>query len=522
MTRRIPAATCVLIWAIVALARLAVAEGQSPAVVREEGLQALEARDFRKAVKLFSELSQVSPNASNWAYLAIAESGAGDFGSSIKNYQRSIKLGDDSVLTRFGLGTGYLQIGRPVAAIQQLRFALAHDPGYLPARYAMGLALLRTDRSREAVPYLESVKKAFHGKPEYWLALVQAQFTAGNAREAIRDTTEASAALPADSELATALAELCTRHEQFGAARNLYETVFELQPRNSKVALMLARVCLRTGDPAEARDLLKTVPPNTGSPGEVKILTSEALAETGNIAGAKSNLASALAAAPDNPAYRIVSAWLDQLEGRYRRALATLAGIHHAGALEPSVLYHEAVSYYFMGQNGLASSECAAMLRSSPRASRAYFLLGLIRLSQGQPSAARDALKKAVALKPGVSAYHRELGVALYRSERFRECEAELNRALAVDPRSADGYYWLGRAQAHMGEPRKAIGSLRTAITLDPRLAEAYAALAGLYSADGNTRQAREILSQENKLARSARAPFVHSLVLGGADAFVP
>ncbi|HEV2499654.1 MAG TPA: tetratricopeptide repeat protein [Terriglobia bacterium] len=500
---------------------MTVAYGESPAMLREEGFRALESRDFCNAVKLFSELAQVSPTAGNWAYLAIAESGAGDFGSSIKNYQRSIKLGDDSVLTRFGLATSYLQIGQPIAAVQQLRLALAHDPAYLPARYAMGLALLRTDRPREAVPYLESVRKASYGKSQYWLALVQAQFAVGNAREAIRDTTEASAALPADPELATALAQICSRHEQFDTARNLYETAFELQPGNSKVALMLARVCLRTGDPGEARDLLKTLPANTGSPGEVKILTSEASALTGNIAGAKSNLTLALAAAPGNPACLIVSAWLDQLEGHYRRALAILTGIHHAGAAEPDILYQEAVSYYFLGQNGLASSECAMMQRLSPRDSRAYFLLGLVRLSQGQLSAAQGALKKAVALKPGESTYCRELGVALCRSERFRECEAELNDALALDPHSADGYYWRGRAQVHIGESRKAIDSLRTAIALNPRLAVAYAELASLYSAEGDTQQAREILNQEKKLARSTPAAGVGSLLLGEPGAVI-
>jgi predicted Zn-dependent protease len=237
---------------------------QSNGGLQNEALEALESHHFHRAVRLLSELVKTEPSAANFAYLAIAENGVKDFAASIADYEQAIKLGDDSVLTRFGLGTTYLEDGKPLAAARQLRLALEREPNYMPARYALGVALLTAKQARQAIPYLESARKSSEGYAQYWVTLVRAEFEAGNDAAAVDAAQRAMASIPSEAELAAALAALCSQHEQYDAARNLFENALELDPNNFKVRLALARVCLGIGDPGESLQVLSKLPPRVG------------------------------------------------------------------------------------------------------------------------------------------------------------------------------------------------------------------------------------------------------------------
>jgi predicted Zn-dependent protease len=475
---------------------------QSSGRLHREGIEALESRHFHQAVKLFSELVRTEPSATNFAYLAVAENGVKHYAASIADYERAIKLGDDSVLTRFGLGTTYLEYGKPLAAARELQLALERDPNYTAGRYALGVALLNAKQPRQAIPYLESARKASAAYVQFWVTLVRAEFEAGNGRAAVEDSHRAMASIPANAELAAALAALCAQHQQFNAARNFFESSLEEQPNNLAVRVALARVCLRTGDPGEALEVLSNLPPRAGNTEEAFTLTTEAQALTGNLLGAKSRVAAALEADPDNPRYLLISAWLEEMEGHCRRALEVLAGIHHAGAMEPQILYQTAVCHYFLRHYAVAASTCAAVVRLSPNNGQAYSLLGLCRLAEGKVNAAEGAFEKAVALNPKEAAYHRELGEALLKEAELKKSEAELSAALTLDPREPETYYWQARALTRLRQPQRAIESLQTAIALDHTFSLAYSSLAQLYSAQGETEQAKAILAQEKRLAK--------------------
>jgi tetratricopeptide (TPR) repeat protein len=472
-----------------------------------EALGALESHHFHQAVRLFSVLVKREPSAANFAYLAIAENGVKDFAASIADYERAIKLGGDSLLTRFGLGTTYLEDGKPLAAARELQLAIDRDPGYMPARYALGVALLEAKQPRQATSYLESARKASEGYARYWLTLVEAEFEAGSADAAVKDAQRALVSIPARPALAAGLAALCAQHQQWNAARNLFETALELQPANFKVRLALARVCLRTGDPGESLQVLGNLPTRAGDVQEVVIVTTEARALTGNIQAAKSRLGLAIQADPGNPRYLLVSAWLDETQGHYRRALAVLTGIHHAGAMEPHILYQIAVSHYFLHQYALAESTCAAVARLSPNDGRTYSLLGLSRLAQGEAHAAKAAFEKAVTLDPKAAAYRRELGEALLKEGALQRSEAQWNAALTLDPRDAETYYWQAQTFARLGQSQRAIDSLQTAIVLDPEFALAYSRLSALYLAQGEPKKAKAVRDQEMRWVNAKHLP---------------
>jgi tetratricopeptide (TPR) repeat protein len=83
-------------------------------------------------------------------------------------------------------------------------------------------------------------------------------------------------------------------------------------------------------------------------------------------------------------------------------------------------------------------------------------------------------LRAAVALRPGASAAHVNLGASLQQVKRdYDAAIACYERALALDPRLALARSNLGIAWWETGSPDKAIAHLRKALDLDPRLPRA-------------------------------------------------
>jgi tetratricopeptide (TPR) repeat protein len=83
--------------------------------------------------------------------------------------------------------------------------------------------------------------------------------------------------------------------------------------------------------------------------------------------------------------------------------------------------------------------------------------------------------------------------------------EAELDRALTLDPHAVQTYFWRAQVLDQKGERQRAIDDLETSIALEPQFAEAYAALAKLYTSMGQTQKAAAMLEKEKKLAGAER-----------------
>lgn len=478
---------------------------QSPSARLQQGVQALEAKDFTRALEVFSALVKTDPSSTNVGYLAVAESGAGNLSQAIADFKQAIKLGNDSVLTRYGLGSAYLRNHEPEAAARELRLAIAKDPNNLPARYALGVALLDLGRAHQAIPYLEQARKASPSNSQIWISLTRAQFEAGNPQVAVKLTEDAMAAIPDNPKLLVALARLCLQYQQWEKARALLENAVELQPNDAETKLLLANACLHSGNPSETLEVLKGLPPGTGHPGEAMILTAEARALTGDFRLARIDLSLALEADPTNPNYLLVSAWLDQTQAQFEPALATLEKARALEGDKPDLLYQMAVSYYYLGKFAQAAGACETVTHLAPRDDRAYLLDGLSKLELKEMGAARAAIERAVALSPKSALYHRELGVTLFRIGELTSSKVEFDRALTLDPHAVQAYYWRAQVLDQKGEPQRAIEDLETSIALEPKFLEAYSALAKLYSAQGQAQKAATMLDTANKLEQTER-----------------
>lgn len=107
--------------------------------------------------------------------------------------------------------------------------------------------------------------------------------------------------------------------------------------------------------------------------------------------------------------------------------------------------------------------------QTQPEFAEGYFNLGLAERQLGQPDQAKAALKKALALKPGLRGANLFLGILDYRANHFADAEASLKREIHTDPRNAKAWMWLGICYLGEEKPQAAIPALDKAYALDPR-----------------------------------------------------
>jgi Tfp pilus assembly protein PilF len=74
----------------------------------------------------------------------------------VERFEALLASGKDNALLRFGLGMGYLKAGDAARAVEHLRVAVVHDPGYSAAWKLLGKALADTGDAQAAIAAYES------------------------------------------------------------------------------------------------------------------------------------------------------------------------------------------------------------------------------------------------------------------------------------------------------------------------------------------------------------------------------
>ncbi len=93
---------------------------------------------------------------------------------------------------------------------------------------------------------------------------------------------------------------------------------------------------------------------------------------------------------------------------------------------------------------------------------------------QASLQSALDAYNKAIALKPENPAYHNNLALTLAKTKKFDEAQAELNKAVQLDPPQAGRYYYnLGALYVNNGQPAAAEAAFKKSIDVNPDYADA-------------------------------------------------
>ncbi len=81
-----------------------------------------------------------------------------------------------------------------------------------------------------------------------------------------------------------------------------------------------------------------------------------------------------------------------------------------------------------------SAAHLQAAVRRDPTDAAAFHLAGVVLQLLGDPNRSAKMLLEAVRLEPGVAVYHSDAAVPLIQLKRFDAAEAELRRALAIQP----------------------------------------------------------------------------------------
>jgi len=100
-----------------------------------------------------------------------------------------------------------------------------------------------------------------------------------------------------------------------------------------------------------------------------------------------------------------------------------------------------------------------------------HHVLGLARLEEGDPAAARALFKRAVEVAPGYLPSHVALARLALQEEQYPTAEAHLRRVLQADGKNAEVLVNLGLCLRGQGKPDEALAAYDEAEKVNPKLA---------------------------------------------------
>jgi Flp pilus assembly protein TadD len=141
-------------------------------------------------------------------------------------------------------------------------------------------------------------------------------------------------------------------------------------------------------------------------------------------------------------------------------------------------------------------SEAAALaeqlVQESPHDPMVFYWLGAARLHLDNPIGAIQALRSAERLGLDTRPLHETLGAAYYAVYQFKLFEAQMNRAIEIDPRASRPWYNLGRYyESARSDFSGALKLFEKAKELDPEDEKSWAHIGFCQEASGRNEEAR-------------------------------
>jgi tetratricopeptide (TPR) repeat protein len=133
------------------------------------------------------------------------------------------------------------------------------------------------------------------------------------------------------------------------------------------------------------------------------------------------------------------------------------------------------------------------MVRRNPNDAEAWAALGFAYMGAKRVREAEDALRRALTIKPGISAWHRDLGVVLANQGNPSGARAEYAQAARLDPHDATAWINLGNLERRQNRPDAALSAYRAAEVRDTLSPLAYEGQVDVLKGAGRSAEAGEV-----------------------------
>lgn len=155
------------------------------------------------------------------------------------------------------------------------------------------------------------------------------------------------------------------------------------------------------------------------------------------------------------------------------------------------------------GHGEQALAEARRVLAVDAQNPYASYAIGLANQKLGKPAEALDAARKAVELGRGATA-HVLLGLLEYQNKNFDQAEAAFEKALEVDPKSAEAMFNLAVLNQRRNDYHKTREGYLKTLRIDPTHADALYNLAILTRGIGATNEAKHYVEKLSGLVGEA------------------
>jgi tetratricopeptide (TPR) repeat protein len=374
------------------------------------------------------------------------------------------------------------------SAIREFREELTLVPDDPAANLKLGMALVETRRTTEALRPLEIATRGAPGSADAWHYLgrcLRALGRPADALAALRRSLELSQGSRTDPvrlrnlhyQLAVTLRATGATEE---AAVHFAEAERASAERSDADRENLTKYLSDTANDSDAGEAAVSVPLESG-------FSAFSPAQRADLEG---RATTALARAYVN---------LGVMHAQAQRFARAAELFEQAAAVAPSfpqVQYSLGVAYFNAQQHGKAVAPLERALATDPGNADMQRMLALASLNSEQYEKAASLLAADPRRDSDPSLLY-AYGVALIRSDRAAEAEAVFERLLAAHGATPELRVVLGQAHAQQGDYDSAIAELQGALTQKPDVAEANATLGVIYLKQGKLPEARAVLRAE-------------------------
>lgn len=250
-----------------------------------------------------------------------------------------------------------------------------------------------------------------------------------------------------------------------------------------KDELSLARLLTADGKAGAAGKVLRHAAltwPDAAEPhGDLGLLSLEA----GHYETAVGELGRAAQIDPNSARYAL---GLGEALLRWRHdpvALDYLLAVREKFETYPLYKFELALAYFYLTRYPLALQEFESLAKEQPQSSRVQYLLGGAHQAMGNLEQAEECYRRAIELKPDEASYYITLASLLRKvvPADLAEPVRLLEKALALNPRDAEGRLLLASCYQTRGRLTEAQSLLEALVASSPELRGAHVALAKVY-----------------------------------------
>lgn len=477
-----------------------------------EGVAALERNDSPAAEKLFQQALSLTPkNAAAHTYLGVLADRAGKLQEAQRHFET----------------------------------AAAIEPSSASARNNLGAVLLKRGFTKQAAAQFEASLKVNRSQPSALINLAQIRFASGTPEDlrAARELFEQAYTLAPDAEIARALVVVALRlsdrttaakyfreynagtqvaataasRSELGAALleagMLKEAELELSdalklaPMDEGLVLRLARVYIASKDLHAAGRTLEGAVARGMDAAPVYSVLATVYEQSGHIENAIPAMRLAIQREPQSETYRFQYGMLLTNAMAPKAAVIRLTEAIGLYPNSPRLWLGLGIAHFKAGSNPEAVKAFTQALKLDPKYAPAYAYLGMAHVEVGNYQQAISSYERALAVNANLGVVNYLLGEVLQKLTESNDArvEANLKRAVELEPSFAAGRLALGKFYFRTGRLPQAQSELEQVVKLNPELAGAYYQLGLVYTRLKRTAEAQATMATFKRLNESRR-----------------